>query len=295
MNRSFGIGMASIAMFTAGIATACDDTPRAFIGSIQVPVKHRETVMKLLSDRGFRGAYVPEDAAPDTLLYRGTKAEYESAIEIVWKMRWDDKEPGKPDNERQPKAKDPAPQKQEAKPKTDQAALERLGLSPLQKELCEEWLKECDRRTVEFRENPNKTPEMVRKGQEFNRWKMGTLRAILTRDQFAGYCAAFGVKASPADLGPPDDLRPIDPQTPKTDEAIFAKLGLSAKQKEYLDLHRAWMEKATADMKAAPSGHIEAGAKLNAKWRAGLDRILTKYQRKKYMDFWGPPPGNVIG
>lgn len=303
MNGAMKACMTAVALLAPGEVSARDEKPpaeksdgaKAFVGSIQVPEKHREAVIKLLNDRGFRGTFVPEDAAPGTLLYRGPKTEYEAAVEIVWKMRWDDKAPQKSDADDKPKSKDAKTKRLDAKPDSDAAALEKLALSPLQKELCDEWLKECDRRMVEFRENPHRTPEMVRKGQEFNRWKMGTLRTILTRDQYAGYCGAFGAKASDADLGPAENLKPVDPQEPKTDDAIFARLGLSAKQKEYLDLHRAWMEKATAEMKAAPSGHVEAGAKLNGKWRAGLDRILTKSQRKQYLDYWGPPPGNLVG
>ena len=85
-------------------------------------------------------------------------------------------------------------------------------------------------------------------------------------------------------------LHKIDPKAEKTDEAIFEQLLLSQKQKEQFDKHLKWMKEATIEMKKPGKDHIAEGQQLNIKWRAGLDRIFTKNQRKQYMDYWGPPP-----
>lgn len=59
------------------------DKPRVFTGSIQVPPEKREEVLKLLKDKGLKGAYVPETAAPETVMYRGPKADYDAAYDVV--------------------------------------------------------------------------------------------------------------------------------------------------------------------------------------------------------------------
>lgn len=59
------------------------DKPRAFTGSIQVPPVKREEVLKLLKEKGLKGAYVPETAAPETVMYRGPKADYEAVYDAV--------------------------------------------------------------------------------------------------------------------------------------------------------------------------------------------------------------------
>lgn len=59
------------------------DKPRTFTGSIQVPPDQREEVLKLLKEKGLKGAYVPETAAPETVMYRGAKVDYEAAYDAV--------------------------------------------------------------------------------------------------------------------------------------------------------------------------------------------------------------------
>lgn len=61
-------------------------TPRAFTGSIQVPPDRRKEVLKLLKEKGLNGAYVPETAAPETVIYRGPKADYEAAYDAVQRL-----------------------------------------------------------------------------------------------------------------------------------------------------------------------------------------------------------------
>ncbi len=84
-----------VAVLAGGVAVADDppgvkakspptaDKPRAFTGSIQVPPEKRDEVLKLLKDKGLKGAYVPEAAAPETVIYRGPKADYETAYDAV--------------------------------------------------------------------------------------------------------------------------------------------------------------------------------------------------------------------
>src|SRR4029453_2826117 len=54
---------------------------RVFIGSFPVAPGRRQEALNYLKEKGYGGAYVPEGAAPDTLLSRGPKAEYEDAEE----------------------------------------------------------------------------------------------------------------------------------------------------------------------------------------------------------------------
>jgi hypothetical protein len=62
---------------------AAADKPRAFTGSIQVPPDKRDEVLKLIKEKGLTGAYVPEFAAPETVMYRGPKADYEAAYDAA--------------------------------------------------------------------------------------------------------------------------------------------------------------------------------------------------------------------
>jgi hypothetical protein len=69
----------------AAFLTLADDPkprkPRPFLGSLQVPPDRRDEVLGVLKAKGFPGVYVPDGAAPETILYRGPKAEYEAALD----------------------------------------------------------------------------------------------------------------------------------------------------------------------------------------------------------------------
>lgn len=71
------------AWFAAGVVAVAADKPRMFTGSLQVPPDQRQEVLKLLKEKGLTGAYVPETAAPETVMYRGPKADYEAAHDAV--------------------------------------------------------------------------------------------------------------------------------------------------------------------------------------------------------------------
>jgi hypothetical protein len=262
---------------------------RPFLGTFDVAPNQRQEFIATLKENGFPGAYIPEHASPDTLFYWGTKAEYDAALAFFW-------------NHQTKKAKTPSPRptpdiaassftKQQLKGgvPADKDVLAKVGMSPLQKELIDELFKEADKRLEEFR-NKGVSEELKAKGREFNKWKLSSLKAILTRDQYAQYITAYGSKPTEEELGPKPNLPKIDPSATKTDEAILEQLQLSEKQKEAFDKLNKWMKEATIEMKKPGKDHIAEGQQLNIKWRAGLDRIFTKDQRKQYMDYWGPPP-----
>lgn len=285
-----GSAFALIAMLPATInAFQPVKPPRIFLGTFEVNPGHRDELMAILKDNGFTGVYVPENASPDSLFFRGSKADYDAAMNFFWKLQTRNAKPPKPR---------PTPavslsahlgqQRNGAKP-ADQAVLAKVGMSPLQKELMDELFKEVDKRLEEFR-NKAATEELKAKGKEFNAWKHKSLKAILTRDQYAQYLKAYGANPTEVELGPKPNVPKIDPKASKTDEAIVEQLLLSEKQKEAFDKLQKWMKDATIEMKKPGKDHIAEGQLLNIKWRAGLDRIFTKDQRKQYMDYWGPPP-----
>ncbi|MFT3881650.1 MAG: hypothetical protein QM703_18550 [Gemmatales bacterium] len=265
-------------------------TPRVFLGTFDVAPSQRQELIATLKEKGFAGAYIPENASPDTLFYRGTRAEYDAAMLFYWDVQ-------------SKKAKKPTPrptpttttissivkQQRTGGAPADKDVLAKLSMSALQKDLTDELLKECDKRLEEFH-NKGATEELKAKGLEFNKWKLSTLKAILTRDQFEKYYLAYGTKPTEEQLGGKPNLPKIDPKAEKTDEAILEQLQLSSKQKEAFDKLNKWMKEATIEMKKPGKDHIAEGQQLNIKWRAGLDRIFTKDQRKQYMDYWGPPP-----
>ncbi|MBL8821198.1 MAG: hypothetical protein JNJ77_01330 [Planctomycetia bacterium] len=268
---------------------------RVFIGLFQVKAEQRDALMAKLKEHGFHGVYVPENGSPDTLLYRGTKTEYEKAYETTWK--WMDEKGHLKLTSTQTTPK-PSMQVKKATVLsrddqiTDEEAFDKLLLSPLQKELAQAVMKEMKEKSKEFQDTPP-TPELIKKGTELNQWMRKSLRAIFTRDQYTQYFKLYGATPTEEELGPAPKVTKPNPKAKKTDEAIFSQLGMSDKQKEHLDKLQKWMKDATAKMKAKTEGHIEEGASLNDKWRAGLDRILTKSQRKQYMDYWGPPPALI--
>lgn len=265
-------------------------TPRVFLGTFDVAPAQRAEFIKALKENGFPGAYIPENASPDTLFYRGTRAEYDAAMLFYWDQQ--SKKAKKPTPRPTPAATTTSSfvkQQRNGSAPADKDVLAKVGMSPLQKELTDELLKECDKRLEEF-QNKGATEELKTKGMEFNKWKLGTLRAILTRDQFEQYYLAYGRKPTEEQLGAKPKLNKIDPTAAKTDEAIIEQLQLSSKQKEAFDKLNKWMKEATIEMKKPGKDHIAEGQQLNMKWRAGLDRIFTKDQRKQYMDYWGPPP-----
>lgn len=285
-----GVGL--ITLLPVASSQALQDPAKAarpFLGTFDVASNHRQEFINTLKENGYPGSYIPENASPDTLFYRGTKAEYDAALAFHWKKQT-----------KKTKALSPKPapgatattftkqQRNGGKP-TDQEVLAKVGMSPLQKELIDELFKEVDKRLEEFR-SKGVTEELKAKGKEFNKWKLDSLKAILTRDQYAQYFTAYGSKPTEEELGPKPKLPKIDPRAEKTDEAIIEQLQLSPKQKEAFNKHNKWMKEATVEMKKPGKDHIAEGQQLNIKWRAGLDRIFTKNQRKQYMDYWGPPP-----
>lgn len=258
--------------------------PRVFLGTFDVAPNQRLEFIKTLKENGFPGAYVPENASPDTLFYQGTRAEYDAAMLFYWNQQ-----SKKPTPKPKPAVSFYTKQQRQGGAPADKDVLAKVGMSTLQKELTDELLKECDKRLEEFH-NKGATEELKAKGMEFNKWKLSTLRAILTRDQFEKYFLAYGSKPTEEQLGAKPNLPKIDPKAAKTDEAIIEQLLLSSKQKEAFDKLNKWMKDATIEMKKPGRDHIAEGQQLNIKWRAGLDRIFTKDQRKQYMDYWGPPP-----
>lgn len=262
---------------------------RIFLGTFDVEPGHRTELMSALKNNGFPGVYIPENASPDSLFFRGSKAEYDAALDFAWKLKTKStKAPSPRPTPNVTESTLPKQQRNGDKP-ADQDVLAKVGMSPLQKELIDELFKEVETRLQEFR-NKAPTPELKAKGLEFKDWKQNALKAILTRDQYSQYLLAYDIKPTEAELGPKPTLPKIDPKANKTDEAIIEQLQLSRKQKEAFDKHQKWMKDATIEMKKPGKDHIAEGQLLNIKWRAGLDRIFTKDQRKQYMDYWGPPP-----
>src|SRR4029079_5491877 len=82
----------SLSLALPGFGSADDAAkPRVFVGSIDTTPETREAMQEYLQAKGFKGCFVPEAAAPNTLLYRGPKQEYEAAVEAAWKFKPADK------------------------------------------------------------------------------------------------------------------------------------------------------------------------------------------------------------
>jgi hypothetical protein len=242
------------------------DKPRAFTGSIQVPPDKREEVLKLLNEKGLKGAYVPETAAPETVMYRGPKTDYEAAYDAVTRHLHPDWFAPRP----QPR---PAP----GPPPDDADDLKKLGVSPLQKELLEAVKKEADKRRGEFRPGPGgPTPDLIKKGREFNGWWRGEWQAVLTREQYTQWA---GQDAAARDLGPEPKTPALDPKVEKSDDAILARLGLSDKQRDHLDAVR-------KRIAAAKPADADARRKLDGEWRDALAHALTDAQFREYRTYW---------
>ena len=92
--------IALAAALAAGlVAAAADPKPRTFVGTFQVPPEKRADVHKFLKDRGYPGAGAPDGAAPQTVVYRGPKAEYEAALDALNRYlhpEWYDPKTGNP-------------------------------------------------------------------------------------------------------------------------------------------------------------------------------------------------------
>lgn len=72
----------TLAVLAAVAVPPCDGPkPRTFLGSLQVPPDRRAEVLGVLKAKNYGGAFVPDGAAPETILYRGPKAEYEAALD----------------------------------------------------------------------------------------------------------------------------------------------------------------------------------------------------------------------
>jgi hypothetical protein len=246
------------------------DNPRAFTGSIQVPPDKRDEVLKLLKEKGLTGAYVPETAAPETVMYRGAKDAYEAAYDAVARHlhpEWFAPR-GLPR---------PAPDR---KPADNPDDLKRLGVSPFQKELLEAVMKEADKRKADFRPGPGgPTQDQIKKGVEFNGWWRGEWKAVLTREQYTQWA---GATTAARDLGPEPKKPDLDRKAEKTDDAILAQLGLSAKQQEHLTA----LHKKVAAGKADKAATAEQVRKLDGEWRDGLAHTLTDAQMREYRKYW---------
>ena len=73
----------ALALAVAAGVPAADPKPRTFVGTFQVPPEKRDEVLRFLKDKGYPGAVVPDGAAPETVIYRGPKAEYEAALDAL--------------------------------------------------------------------------------------------------------------------------------------------------------------------------------------------------------------------
>lgn len=243
------------------------DKPRAFTGSIQVPPDKREEVLKLLKEKGLKGAYVPETAAPETVMYRGAKEDYEAASDAVMRHlhpEWFAPRGPRPAPDRKPPVDDP----------------KALGASPLQKELLEELMAKADKRKGEFAPGPGgPTQEQIKKGMEFNGWWRGEWKAVLTREQYTRWA---GANTAARDLGPEPKKPEVDPKAEKSDEIAFAQLGLSEKQQEYLAAARKKVAAAKAD-KAADADKLRTA---NAEYQKALSHALTETQLREYRKYW---------
>jgi hypothetical protein len=262
---------------------------RTYLGLLPVEPGQRDVVIAYLKEKGCDKFYVPESGSPETLFFRGTRAEYEEALKQLWAL---ESQPAvKKTMMKQPAVKKTAVQQRDGK--DDSEVYDKLELSPLQKELCEQLTKDMVKKSAEFKGKPP-TPENIEKGKKVNQWKKQTLRSILTRDQYAEYYRQYGAEAPAGELGAEPKVKEARVGEQKTDEAIFARLKLSQKQEEHLKKLVEWMKEATKEMKRSDDP-IAEGSKLNKKWREGLDRIFTKAQRQQYLDYWGPPPAGIVG
>lgn len=247
-------------VLVAGVAVSADQ-PRAFTGSLQVPPDKRPEVLKLLKDKGLTGGYVPDTAAPETVMYRGPKADYDAAHDAVQRHLHPEWYSSRP---------------QQQRPADDADEFRRLGVSPLQKELLAAVMKEADKRRDEFRPGPGgPTREQIKKGTEFNAWWRGQWKAILTREQYA----QWGGPAAARDLGPEPKKPAPDPKADKSDDVILARLGLSEKQHAHLAAAR-------KRVAAAKPADADGRRKLDAEWRDALAHALTDAQLREYRTYW---------
>jgi hypothetical protein len=284
-----GIAHVSSAM-TQTLPQETQPKKRTFLGSIQVPADRRQEILQFLHNKGFKGAFIPEDASPETLLYRGTMDEHHEATMAVYKLVEDpEKSMMKKTTNLKTKPKEAPPNrfKRQDDGKTDDDCFGKMDLSPLQKELLAEFRKEMDKRSAEFRDGTPPDADKMKRGEEFNKWMHENYRAIFTRKQYNEWLTYWGGAPRKQPDGKPPFAVPAGKD--RSDEAIFNKLELSPKQAEHLRKHLEWMRDASAKLKDSDDPMAE-GLKLNAKWREGLDRILTKEQRQKYKDYWGSEP-----
>lgn len=56
---------------------------RVFVGTFQVPAKRRQEILQAIEDKGFKGVSAPADVSPETILFHGSKSEYEGALGVV--------------------------------------------------------------------------------------------------------------------------------------------------------------------------------------------------------------------
>jgi hypothetical protein len=287
----YGLMLLGLGTAAAGQTSSQDAAPkkRTFLGSIQVPPDRREQILRFLHDKGFTGVYIPADAAPETLLYRGTMDGHHEALLAVWKLLED------PEQSMMKKIKVQDKPLLRPKPrlaedgKSDEDYFGKVDLSPLQKELLAAFHKEMAKRSEEFRDGSPVDDAKIKRGEEFNKWMHENFQAILTQEQYNGWLRYWGAQPRQAKEGKPPFTVPDGKE--RSDEAIFNRLALSPKQVEHLRKHLDWLRQASQELKESNSNKEEEGKKLNAKWRAGLDHILTKEQRQKYQAYWGQGPG----
>lgn len=286
----------SLLALSSATARRLDDTapkPRPFLGTIQVPPERRAEILKYLHAKGFTGAYLRDDLAPETLLYKGTMAEHDQASRAVWKLVEDPEKSMmktttvKPDSGMviKPKVKRILKKVDDAEDgqKKEDDFFAKMDLSELQRGLLKEFRKEMEKRSEEFRDGTPPDAAKMQRGEEFNKWMHQNYQAILTQGQYDDLFKHWGGQPRKIPQGKPPFVEPRDKD--RSDEAIFNQLGLSARQAEHLRKLVTWMRDASAKLPEADDPRAE-GEKLNAQWRAGLQRILTKEQWRKYLTYW---------
>lgn len=277
MRTTFRLAIFSAALLAA--AATGDEPPakkRNFIGSMQVPAQRRDELLRFLKEKGHLGAFVPDGAAPHTLLYRGTKEQYEAANEAL-------------NRHLHPEWYLPRGQAPAAKPKpgVERSADEdrKLKVSPLQAKLLAELRTEGKNRWETIQKAAKGTStNLIEKGGEHNLWWREQHRAILTREQYRAWTPTF----AEIDLGPEPKLPSPVLDAPKSDAAIFAQLGLSEKQRSYCEQLEKAIRAGRLALTLESDRRVAATqrAELDRKWREGLEHALTEKQLLAFRAYW---------
>lgn len=269
---------AATALLPLATAATGDEPPkpRPFLGSIAVSADRRAEVLAFLAEKGFRGAFVPDGAAPHTLLYRGTKGDYEAALDAA-------------NRHLHPEwyaPKTPLP-KEKMKTPRERAAEEdqRLAASPLQVKLLAELRAESDARWAAIvKETAGKPIDLMEKGAAHNAWFRERHREVLTREQYRLWAPPFAER----DLGPEPPPAKVEAGAAKSDDAIFAQLGLSPKQKAFLDALEKEVRAGRRNLLGMSDARVVRArtVELDCKWRDGLEHALTGKQLAAFRAYW---------